>query len=79
MEYIIWYDGVCLGVDLATFFMAGLDDENWGQAQIPVIIKKLALSKRKIGLTNVIPFKIGGSCTGDKDIYSRTMSCINSI
>ena len=48
-------------MDLATFFMAGLDDENWGQAQIPVIIKKLALSKRKIGLTNVFPFKIGGS------------------
>lgn len=52
-KYIIWYDRVCLGVDFATFFMAGLDDENWGQAQIPVIIKKLALSKRKIGLTNV--------------------------
>jgi len=39
-----------LGVDLATLFMAGLDDENWGQAQIPVIIKKLALSqKEKLG------------------------------
>ena len=47
MKYIIRYDRVCLGVDLATFFMAGLDDENWGQAQIPVIIKKLALSKKK--------------------------------